>query len=333
MKEEIKDPALGTIVDDNIKIQANPNQPIIHVREKPHKGNPYKLAIIILSIVVFLLIAGIAYLLFCPLAKRDDTADQNTPTCPETPVCENTLKEEEAVKAVIAELRETILGVLQENNQSAYTLLQIYDSGASYQPEGYDIGVPLTKSYGISLDSQNLEPGQTLYNLIDNYTIFQALEKTLIKAGFTNTNQKVTTSSAGPGAVSFVNQTSGVVCSVNPNGADCGYKTWYNKADAQLSNTLAQVYKEATGKDAHYLVAQVSAIKDSPVAPYQNISVGMPGFGALFYRLSPDAEWQYFAEGQGAPQCSEYNTDDLRKAFAGFSCFPDTPGPMETVQP
>lgn len=336
MKEEVKDPALGTIVENKIKVTAEPGGPTIHVREKPRKGNPYKLAIAIMTIIIFALVAGILYLLFCPLAKpgdQDQSDNQNQPTRPEQTACEDTLKAETAVKEVVEKVRQSIVDVLQDNKQTSYQIFQTYDTGASYQPEGYITGVPLTKSYGVALNSENLEAGQTLYNLVNNFTIYQAIENTLVNAGFINTNQQYTTSSAGRGSTSFVNQADGIVCSVSTTGTDCGYKTWYNEADAELSNKLAQIYKAATSNDAHYLVAKVQNIVDSPIAPYQRIEVGMPGFAASFYRVSPDAEWQFFAEGQSAPQCSEYNTEDLRKAFAGMSCFPSTTGPMETVQP
>lgn len=336
MKEEIKDPALGTIVENKIKVTAEPGEPTIHVREKSPKGNPYKLAIVIMSIIIFALIAGILYLLFCPLANPEEdrsSDDQTSQTCPEQTVCEDTLKAETAVKAVVDKVRQSIIDVMQDNKQTNYQIIQTYDTGASYQPEGYITGVPLTKSYGVALNSENLEAGQTLYNLVNNFTIYQAIENTLVNAGFINTNQQYTTSSAGRGSTSFVNQADGIVCSVSTTGADCGYKTWYDEADAELSNKLAQIYKDTTNKDARYLVARVQDIKDSPIAPYQRIEVGMPGFAASFYRISPDAEWQFFTEGQSAPQCSEYSTDDLRKAFAGTSCFPSTTGPMETVQP
>lgn len=336
MKEEVKDPALGTIVENKIKVTAEPGEPTIHVREKPRKGNPYKLAIVIMTIIIFALIAGILYLLFCPLAKpggQNSGNSQDQPTCPEQTACEDTLKAETAVKEVVEKVRQSIVDVLQDNKQVGYQMLQTYDTGASYQPEGYITGVPLTKSYGTSLNADNIEVGQTLYNLIHNFTIYQTIEKTLVNAGFTNTNQQYTTASAASTSTTFVNQASGIICTAHLTGADCGYKTWYNEADAELSNKLAQIYKAATSNDAHYLVARVQDIKDSPIAPYQRIEVGMPGFAASFYRVSPDAEWQFFAEGQSAPQCSEYNTEDLRKAFAGTSCFPSTTGPMETVQP
>lgn len=337
MKEETKDPKLAPTVDNNYKVETTPDGPVVYVREKPLKGNPYKLAIFILSIMVLALLAGVLYLLFCPPAQNSNpTPDdsQASTTCPEQTACEDTLKEETAVKDVVAKIRQAITDLLRENQQDISSLFRVYDMGASYQPENSIVGVPLTKSYGVLLDVRNSAQNQPLYNLVYNYnTVYQTIERTLINAGFTNTNQEFTTASQGPGAISFTNQATGVICSVYPSSADCGYKTWYNQANAELSNTLAKVYQAATEKDAHYLVAEVKNIQDSPIAPYQRIEVAMPGFGAMFYRANPDAEWQFFTEGQDAPLCSAYDTEDLRKAFAGFSCHPSTPGPMETVQP
>jgi hypothetical protein len=53
----------------------------------------------------------------------------------------------------------------------------------------------------------------------------------------------------------------------------------------------------------------------------------------LFYRVSPEAEWQYFTATQGLMPCTNYNTEDIRNAFAGETCFDESNGETLTVQP
>lgn len=333
--EEPNKNTMPNIIESNNNLPTSPNQ----LKHHTPKHNHYKLVITIMVSLIIILTGVILYLLFFPLAKSDNqthTDDQLSQSCPEPTNCENHLQEEASVKEVVAKIHQSISDTMRANNQSSldYDLYQIYDANVSYQPEGYLTGVPLTKSYGVTLDAKFYRLGQPGYDLVTNRTIYRTISNALLDAGFTDTGQEYTTASAASASGTFINPTTGIVCTVLLSGASCGYKTWYNQDTANLSNTLARVYEETTGKPAHYLVAQTQYIEDSPITPYQRIEVAMPGFGAAFYRVNPDAEWQYFTEGQSTPQCNEYNTEDLRKAFAGTSCFTDTTGePMGTVQP
>ena len=76
--------------------------------------------------------------------------------------------------------------------------------------------------------------------------------------------------------------------------------------------------------------------KDSSVAPYQTLegSIGtsrIEGCGdvgkdltAMFYRVSPTAEWQFFSRIEDELPCGQYNTTDLKNAFADTKCFDQT---------
>ncbi len=108
-----------------------------------------------------------------------------------------------------------------------------------------------------------------------------------------------------------------------------------------LAEQLKNAYKNKEGKELSSINVAEQDIKNSTVSPYQtvvaNIVIDLGGnyttSPALFYRVSPNAEWQYFTLSQGQLPCSDYNTDDLKKAYAGETCFNETNGTQSTVQP
>jgi len=84
---------------------------------------------------------------------------------------------------------------------------------------------------------------------------------------------------------------------------------------------FAIAYRDSTGEWPHMLYS--GSITDSKHAPYQRAELGGPNNVELFYRTSPNSPWVYFAGAQGMLACSNYNTDDLKKAFLGESCHID----------
>lgn len=201
-----------------------------------------------------------------------------------------------------------------------------------YRPEGFEVAIALNRSYGFEVAGQN----EVNLNELENqgYYAYKEIGEMLENKGFVRLDGNYATGSAGS-EILYVNEGDGIVCGVPFWGVSlsCAATDWYDKDDAELSNELAKVYNEATGENATLLRARVADIKNSPVAPYQNISVGMQGFGAMFYRMSPEAEWVYFTSGQMGPSCEDFNTDDVRKAFAGESCWSEGEGFDAVVEP
>lgn len=72
---------------------------------------------------------------------------------------------------------------------------------------------------------------------------------------------------------------------------------------------------------------------DSGVNGYKHASANVltgSGASALFYQ-TPGQEWKYFMSTQGALSCTEYDTSELKKAFAGTECS-DTSDKLTTVK-
>lgn len=255
-------------------------------------------------------------------------------------VCDDAVVvEDENVKEVLAEaqkdaeVRKLVAEIetkVEEQVAPFEVSSRFYDSGGLfYQPEGFVTAIELNKSYGFLMDP--IEGHTELNNKLQAVDVGRMLEE----RGFAKFGENYGTASAwGSTVTTYVNEQMGIVCET-PAGyvsLNCGATTWYDEVDAKLSNELAKVYNEAVEEDAKLMVATTSAIKNSEVQPYQTILAYLNGFGAMFYRTSPEAEWVYFARGQGAPACAEYNTEDLKKAFLGQLCWSEEDGSDAKVE-
>ena len=130
----------------------------------------------------------------------------------------------------------------------------------------------------------------------------------------------------------YENSNTGIYCSVNnetlPFILSCAKNTWYETEKKELILALAK----AANTD---LVSCKSScvVKDSQISPYQTITANGGNAALLFYRTSPDADWQFFTGTQGVLDCTDYSTEDLKNAYAGDACWDNSTGQDSTVQP
>ena len=129
----------------------------------------------------------------------------------------------------------------------------------------------------------------------------------------------------------FYNSDSQTYCTVSessfPFSMACSKETWISDEAKSLSLELAEI------ANFTYVAADPSSITDSQVSPYQTITANGGGGALLFYRTSRDADWQFFKATQAILLCSDYNTEDLKNAYAGQMCYDETTGGNLTVQP
>lgn len=96
------------------------------------------------------------------------------------------------------------------------------------------------------------------------------------------------------------------------------------------ATTLAPLYKAyiAAQPNAKRVVGPVftGSVMASQTKGYHTASIDtgsafspVGGSAALFYQ-TPDGTWHYFQNTQSILSCSTYNTNDLKKAFAGTTC-------------
>lgn len=304
----------GRMADNDVNVNSHKKQ----VGWKVATGVLAVLAVVLGGLLVWQMVAkgGVGECKDVALGNADVTVSGDT---------ENSDGMDEVLLKQDAQVRETVaaVGVKAEELLEPFRILEyVYDVEVPYKPEGFLTAIQLNRGYGFKIERVD---NPTLPEKINGVDWASAFGDVLEGRGFVNTGEYYTSSSApsANGAL-YVSNESGVVCEVeNAPRMNCSHKDWYDKADAELSNELSKIFEEATGEKVDYLVARVEHIRDSAVAPYQTIEVGRRGYGSSFYRVNPEAEWVYFASGQDGPACAQYNTEDLRKAFAGRQCWAD----------
>lgn len=199
----------------------------------------------------------------------------------------------------------------------------VYDAATYpilYRPENLKISVILDRTYGLMLDSNNYADSVDLRTKYVNEfvsTIPGKIEGYLRDEGFVQYEH------SGFEA-EFINDDEGIICQVGHSWPDpaiqCAYKGWFDAKVAAFSNEVAMGTNypegEYLGLDPDHL-----NIKNSKYVPYQMMTGGVLGAVGLWYRVSPDAPWQWFAGVQAVQECSAYDTEDLKKAFAGEVCY------------
>ena len=191
--------------------------------------------------------------------------------------------------------------------------------------------VVLNRSYGFGLfvpTFQSFLTDQQFFELLNGEEYHVAVEELFTSKGF----------EAYAAGAEFLNRETGVVCNLpyggSPTHFACGHVDWYDRENAELAKELGKAYG-----DIEYMVFGKANVVDSEYAPYQRVEVGIwsvagiGGANGMFYRTEPEAEWQYLTSLQTVPSCGEFDTEDLRKAFAGVGCFDEQTEQNATVKP
>ena len=199
-------------------------------------------------------------------------------------------------------------------------------AGLAYKPEELNSYVPMQ----LTIEKKIMNSNSTEKNMTLLKDAFESLN-------FSSIGILPFLGSAGPKIYGYLNTDSNIVCGMfedydsqlKKDGVflECA-KTdwvWLTDADKALASELETAYYEKTGEYPVVLFvdADESKIKDSQYKPYQTLMVSLGGGAGLFYRTSPEEKWQFFTGTQAAPGCDEYNTDDLKKAYLGETCYSD----------
>ena len=203
-------------------------------------------------------------------------------------------------------------------------------SGLPYKPDGFDTFVTMRLDIMTEIVDRNLTDPNALGSNMNTIKI------RLENAGFSSLGILPRLGSAGPQAYGYLNTGRNIICSVSEGAESGNYgvvnyyyvllecaKTdwiWLTEEEKSLVYDLTTAYYEKEGEYPDILY-NFDNIKNSQYEPYQTLMVGVSGAHAEFYRVSPDAKWQFFTAGQAAPDCSEYNTEDLKKAYLGEVCY------------
>jgi cell division protein FtsL len=224
------------------------------------------------------------------------------------------------VKSVIADIETTI------DEKSSIKLARTYAFARTYDEftpliKLVEAKVPLKalKSYNL------LSTSDTLNNDMETGKILrEIIIERLAELGFSR-NEEIEANIATGGA-HFVNDQTGITCLVSsglPVYIGCSHKSWIPADSVKIANQLAEAYYKKEGEYPLSIDTESYTIKDSLVSPYQMLYTSVSnGYGTgLFYRVNKDAEWEYFNVTLTGLDCEEYDTKDVRNAFAGEKCW------------
>jgi hypothetical protein len=297
---------------------------------EPPKNKPRKRLLIALIVAIVLLVGGGVAAYFLTMQK--ETADSAASTE------QTTLSKGDDAKApTLPSVIDTVKGELAGD-----TIADLDTKELSF---AYRLG-----------DNKYLTPPKTSAELVGVKSIVEleasvdaekVLAETALKGIGFEVNALTSVENDLSGEVSYM-QSDQSVCQVmttpEPVGAVFNTKTneydslsYYltvicaNLEDYQETATTAKPFYDAFAKSAgeYYrdnTVFQAPNIKDSQTAGYKTASISLYGYGAyvggyagLFYQ-TPDKTWSYFLGTQSSLLCSEYDTDDLKKAYLGDEC-------------
>ncbi|HMQ96460.1 MAG TPA: hypothetical protein PKD19_04555 [Candidatus Saccharibacteria bacterium] len=251
------------------------------------------------------------------------------------PVAQQTQKQDTVDTAQPEDITDTIRKVyaakytlleIDQNNQpqSGEMSIRVSETSPVYKAE--DSPVYTDYEGGSTIDMMLPAQGvESVLPSLDETKLRTELAGILQEAGLTKTD--TTGSEGGDSAVdTYIGK--GLVCTteapmapVSPSSVSCGLISEYKTAIEKMKpfiNALPSVQPTT--------VLTGLKITDSLVSGYQRAGVNVSGIGgiggsvALFYRKSTGT-WVYFTNVQQAISCSEYDTDDLKNAFKGETCY------------
>lgn len=239
-----------------------------------------------------------------------------------------------AVREMAERLFKVANDMIYDGSDWHPSLVRVYnDLHPWYRPEGLKTTTEMTLSYGLMFVT-DVDGGFGNYNgreeKILNGEVRDALIEELKRNGFTEYRSRPIWGDQ------YLNGEAGIICGVEGPGlafrAVCSSVNWYSTDNWDLKNELAEAYKQKEG-DYPLIIRIDGDIKDSGYERYQRLTAAVSNAAGLFYRVSPESEWKFFQATQGIIECSEYNTDDLKRAFIGDKCWNTTTWQDDTVKP
>lgn len=226
-----------------------------------------------------------------------------------------------AVRELVDKLFDIAMDTL-----GTYDIKRVYNgTPVLYQPEGWKTALFLNLTYGFEVEMEG-----TNENWKKLETVIPAIKTELQNRGF---EEYPYSTLNGP---EYINRKSGIVCNVGegslPYELSCGSVNWYDAEKMDLINELAEAVKEKEGQYPYHVGADLSKVQNSSYEPYQKLQVSLFNAMGEFYRTSPNSPWIFFRGGQAAPDCSEYDTDDLKRAFVGDTCWNEATNQADAVK-
>lgn len=307
----------------------NATVPTAPVQQRSKK--PWVIAIII--VVLLAIGAAVYFLLF--MNKSDQQNNSQTPVATKNPAAKKS-----AAESMIADIKKTFKSkavtikenTAQDGGEAPDGTVVYYLP--SYQPTGYDYSVSPTKGYGTAVSTPTDdktaidEDYDAAVTLLENKGL-----KELESAGYAHDQQKY----------AFYHDKE-LVCSINVwyglrgnnyVGVGCADMTEYvtsakNSKEFNESYLAANPTVKETVKEFPLYYGR-QTIKEGAEG-YKNAEVLMNSFAGLFYQTPDSKTWKYFLGAQDIVPCKEFNTDELKNAFAGIECYDTVTKRASTVK-
>lgn len=286
-----------------------------NVPKKSHK----KRNIIIAVVVLLLLAAGTVAAVMLFSTPKKDTAKKSTT---------ETTKPLDDAQGIVTKINTAITDTSKDTYQNPQVSFISPTSvqpavSPSYQVKGADYYVVTNQAYGLNIQKTVDTNSETGVDTVFTQGVIDQVTAALVD----NKYNKTTELSSGSEY-----QSDAVICTVSgaesiPIYVTCANKNTYAKVSSDVK-PLVTAYRASHSDSSSEDIFSAPTIKNSSVDGYQTASVGVAsrqGIGsaaALFYRKGTD-EWKFFNFTQAELSCSEYNTTDLKAAFADQSCISD----------
>jgi len=290
--------------------------PPSNLPKKSHK----KRNIIIAVVVLLLLAAGTIAAIMLFSAPKKDTAKKSTT---------DTTKPLDDAQGIVTKINTAITDTSKDTYQNPQVSFTSPTSAQpaispSYQVKGTDYYVVTNQAYGLNIQKTVDTNSETGVDTVFTQGIMDQVTATLVGNKYSKTTELAS-------GVEY--QSDAVICTVSgtesiPMYVTCANKNAYAKVSSDVK-PLVTAYRASHSDSSSEDIFSAPTIKSSSVDGYQTASVGVAsrqGIGsaaALFYRKGTD-EWKFFNFAQAELNCSDYNTADLKAAFADQPCISDS---------
>jgi hypothetical protein len=289
-------------------------------------------AIALVAAALVLIIAAVLYFI---VIKGENDTDANPPA---TDTTTNAAAQPDAQKLV---------NDISESIKTEFTYISAVPAseerrvGFVYRPADRDYYVTMgygndTLAAGMNFDNINeFEQAPDAYDaqLAENDAVRKSVIAKLEAAGLTEQLEQFPAEAIEDSTLvgnTYANSEKNLICNVGglaANGFTLGCSTMDDiQKRANVLKDFVEAYRRDSDDESVFTVVNDNEELDSPIAGYTKMhgSVGtlgaVGGALALFYQ-TPDYEWHFFTGTQSALSCSDYNTPDLRKAYAGDMCY------------
>ena len=290
--------------------------PPSNLPKKSHK----KRNIIIAVAVLLLLTAGTVAAIMLFSAPKKDTAKKSTT---------DTTKPLDDAQGIVTKINTAVTDTSKDTYQNPQVSFTSPTStqpaiSPSYQVKGTDYYVVTNQAYGLNIQKTVDTNSETGVDTVFTQGIMDQVTATLVGNKYSKTTELAS-------GVEY--QSDAVICTVSgtesiPMYVTCANKNAYAKVSGDVK-PLVTAYRASHSDSSSEDIFSAPTIKSSSVDGYQTASVGVAsrqGIGsaaALFYRKGTD-EWKFFNFAQAELNCSDYNTADLKAAFADQPCISDS---------